>query len=115
MPNEKEDVQLFASRLRDALEYKKMTAAELSRKSGIDQAAISRYKKGLYAPNRNNIFLLARALGVNPTWLLGFSNDMLYQMSEKEAARNELENLIVDMDLDQIKKTIAFLREYILK
>ena len=28
---------------------------------------------------------------------------------------NELENLIVDMDLDQIKKTIAFLREYILK
>lgn len=114
MPNEKEGVQIFASRLNEALSIRKMTAAELSKKTGIDQAAISRYKRGMYAPKRKAIFDIARALGVNPAWLLGFSDEMLFTLSEIDAARNELENLIVDMSLEQIKKTIQFVRDYIL-
>ena len=115
MSNDKEGATKFAERLNEALAVRKMSAAELSRKTGIDQAAISRYKRGLYAPKRKAIFDISRSLGVNPAWLLGFSDEMLYTMSEIDASRNELENLIVDMSLEQIKKTIQFVRDYILK
>ena len=115
MSNENEKLRLFAQRLNEAMVFRGVKASDLAKRSGLDKSAISRYRQGKYAPNRNNIFLLARALDVNPTWLLGFSNDMLYVMPEKDAARNELENLIVDMDLDQIRKMISFAREYILK
>lgn len=114
MSNSKDGVQVFSTRLNEALKVRKISAAELSRRTGIDQAAISRYKKAEYAPKSKSVFDIARALGVNPTWLLGFSDDMLYKMSESDAVRNELENLISDMDVEQIKKTITFIREYIL-
>ena len=111
----KDDVKLFGKRLLEAMELRKKNAATLSRETGIDESALSRYKKGEVAPNRTNTFLLARALGVNPSWLLGFSNDMLFSLPEKDRVRNELENLLEDMDQEQLEKTLKFVREYIIK
>lgn len=113
MPNESE--KIMAQRLNEAMQARKVSAAELSRRTGIDQGAISRYRKGECAPKSHRVFDIARALGVNPTWLLGFSEDMVFQMSELDAARNELENLVTDMSLEEIKKTITFIRNYIFK
>lgn len=113
MSNSKDGVQVFSTRLNEALKIRKVSAAELSRRTGIDQAAISRYKKGEYAPKSKSVFDIARVLGVDPAWLLGFSDDMLHKTSSSDGARNELESLISDMDIEQIKKTITFIREYI--
>lgn len=106
--------QIFAQRLNEALLVRKVSAAELSRRTNIGQDALSRYRKGECTPKSIRVFDISKALGVNPTWLLGFSDDMLFQMSEIDAARNELENLISDLDEKQIKKTIDFIRNYII-
>lgn len=58
--------------LNEALQIRKMTAAELSRKSGIDKGSISNYLKGKFIPKQNAIYLMAKALNVSPAWLLGY-------------------------------------------
>ena len=63
----------FKERLREALELRQMTAAELSRKSGVDKGSISNYLKGKFIPKQSSIFEMARALDVSPSYLLGFA------------------------------------------
>jgi len=59
-------------RLAEALQIRDMTAAELSRKSGVDKGSISNYLKGKFVPKQNAIGAMAKALDVSPAWLLGF-------------------------------------------
>ena len=113
MPND--DVQLFSKRLNEAMEMRKMNSRTLAAAAGVTEAAVSRYRKGKFAPKRNTLFKIARTLGVSPTWLLGVSNDMYYVMPEKDRLRNELENLLEDMDQEQIEKLLKFARDYIVK
>lgn len=63
---------MFKERLEMALALSGMTAAELSRKTGISEGMISSYRKGTYAPKSRKIYALATALNVSPGWLLGF-------------------------------------------
>ena len=48
-----------------------MSAAELSRRSGVDKAAISRYLSGAVKPKSEPLVALASVLKVSPIWLLG--------------------------------------------
>lgn len=48
-----------------------MTAAETSRLSGVSESLISNYLRGAFNPKVDKIDLLARALNVNPVWLMG--------------------------------------------
>ena len=59
-------------RLAEALQFRGMTAAELSRKSGVDKGSISNYLKGKFLPKSNAIGSMAKALNVSPAWLLGY-------------------------------------------
>ena len=61
----------FAQRLNEALRLRGMTAAELSRKLGINEGTVSQYKKGLYEPKQKRTEAIAEALGVSVRWLLG--------------------------------------------
>lgn len=63
-------------RLKEALENKGMTASELSARSGIAKGSISKYLKGTVVPKQSAIGEMARALGVSPAWLLGYSTSM---------------------------------------
>lgn len=63
----------FKERLREALELRQMTAAELSRRSGVDKGSISNYLKGKFIPKQSKVYDMARALDVSPSWLLGFA------------------------------------------
>lgn len=58
-------------RLADALKLRDMTAAELSRRSGIDKSSISRYLKGTHSPNSETLLAISSVLKVSPAWLLG--------------------------------------------
>ncbi len=64
-------MEKFADRLCKALEIKNMSAAELSRKSGIDEGTISNYKKGKYAPKQKKLEMIANSLNVPIAWLMG--------------------------------------------
>lgn len=59
-------------RLSKLMERREITAAELSRRSGIRASSISDYLNGKYEPKQDKIDKLARALNVTPAWLMGY-------------------------------------------
>ena len=60
----------FQYRFQKALADSGMTAKELSVKSGVSEANISNYIKGNYVGKQDKVFLLAKALDVDPGWLM---------------------------------------------
>lgn len=90
----------FSARLGTALEGLEMSQIELSRRSGIQPAAISRFLSGHKAPNLENLIRLIRAMpGVNANWLLGLTTEQVtsdYEdgyfdaLSDAEAAVQEV-------------------------
>lgn len=67
---------LFANRLAEAMKLRKMSAANLSRLTGINPSMISQYKRGQYHPKQEKLETMAKALEVCPHWLLGSSDDI---------------------------------------
>lgn len=66
-------VNKTTERLIEALNDMNMTQADLSRRTGLGRPAISQYISGKVKPKQDNVFLLAKALQVSPTWLMGFN------------------------------------------
>lgn len=64
----------FQERLIEAMSLRGINAAELSRLSGVNEGAISQYKKGKYKANQHTIEKLARCLDVSIPWLMGVSD-----------------------------------------
>ena len=60
----------FGARLRQTLEDKKVSAAELSRMTGIGRNLISYYIHGRCLAKQDKIYVIAKALDVNPGWLM---------------------------------------------
>ncbi len=61
----------FSERLCEALEKRHMTAAELSRKLGINEGTVSQYKSGAYEPKQKRLQNIADILNVSIPWLMG--------------------------------------------
>ena len=59
----------FSSRLKQAIINSGLKQKELAKRIGVSEITISRYCKGTQSPIRGNIFLLASALNVTPSWL----------------------------------------------
>lgn len=62
-------IERFRDRLRKAMEMREVTASELSRRSGVGKSDICYYLKGHYLPKQDKIYLMAKALDVDPGWL----------------------------------------------
>ena len=60
----------FQYRLLKVISERNISAADLSRATGIDKGAISNYINGAYIPKQDKAYKLARALGVDPGWLM---------------------------------------------
>ena len=60
----------FASRLKQAMEVAGLTASELSKESNVGKSDISNYLNGKYLPKQDKCYLLAKALNVDPGWLM---------------------------------------------
>lgn len=61
----------FSKRFCEALEIRKITAADLSRQLGLNEGTISNYKKGKYEPKQRRLQQIADALNVSIAWLMG--------------------------------------------
>lgn len=61
----------FQERLNEALDKKDMKASELARLSGVNEGAISQYRKGKYKASQQTLDRLAAALNVSIPWLMG--------------------------------------------
>ena len=60
----------FQYRLLKVIGEKGITAEELSRANGLSSCAISNYVNGKYLPKQDKVYLLAKALDVDPGWLI---------------------------------------------
>ena len=60
----------FGIRLRHAMQAKDMNASDLSKASGISKSLISYYLRGTYLAKQDKVYLLAKALDVDPGWLM---------------------------------------------
>ena len=119
-------VDTFRNRLEKAMALRDMTAADLSKKSGLSDALISGYRTGRQEPKREKLAMLAKALSVSPGWLMGFDTPMIdatfqhlaahtgaekYKEAQKEFAREYLtkdatEVVIAYHDADQTVKNM---------
>ena len=102
----------FKERLELALANKKMTAAELSRLSGINEGAISQYRKGAYKATQENLEKLALTLGVSIAWLMGADVPMRKENSPTEltAGERELLELFRSLSEDKQKMVLEMLK-----
>ncbi len=64
-------MDIFITRLKEAMNTKQITAAKLSAISGISKPLISMYLSGKTTPRNGNIQKLADVLGVDYMWLRG--------------------------------------------
>ena len=66
----------FASRLKYAMDQKKLKPVDVSNVTGLSKPLISQYLAGKFEPKNDRAYLLGKALNVNPAWLMGLSDEM---------------------------------------
>lgn len=92
-----EKVDSFKNRLKFALDSQNLRAVDLCKKTKISQSTISQYMSGYAEPKKARLQLIADALNVNPTWLMGLDVPMEFttwtrfddRCSGKEADDND--------------------------
>ncbi|WP_349582136.1 XRE family transcriptional regulator [Leuconostoc citreum] len=92
----------FNTRLKQAMEYRNVKPAELSKLTNIGKSSISQWLSGKYSAKQDKIFVIAKSLNVNPSWLIGanvpMSNetlpDKIFNLSSKldEKRQNNVYN-----------------------
>ena len=65
-----------AVRIKKALAIRNMTQTELCTRAKISKSTLSEYMSGKYEPKQDKIFILAKALNVDPVWLWGYDVPM---------------------------------------
>lgn len=66
----------FKDRLELALSIRNMKPAELAKKTGIGEGAISQYRKGAYKATQRNLEKISSVLNCSIPWLMGVSDDI---------------------------------------
>lgn len=84
----------FNERLKQAMKLKNMTQSELCEKTGIPKSAMSQYVSGAFTPKQERTYLIAKALNVNESWLLGYDDISM----DREPERDHLSTLIQKYD-----------------
>ena len=62
----------FADRLKDALDLRGITKADLSRMTGLSKSSLTHYEKGDWEGKQDAVYRIAKALNVSESWLMGF-------------------------------------------
>jgi transcriptional regulator with XRE-family HTH domain len=75
-------------RLKQAMNYRNMTAADLCRKGHFAKATVSYWLNGRNDPNNEKLYLLAKILDVSEAWLLGYDVKM-----DRDPAQKEIDEL----------------------
>lgn len=70
------NLYIIKDRLNEALALRGMNITELATKSGLNKSSVSRYLSGQMIPRSIAIGKMATALGVSPTWVLGYDVTM---------------------------------------
>lgn len=61
-----------SNRIKEAMKASHLTQSELVQRTGINKGALSSYLNGRYNPKQKSIYILAKALNVSESWLMGY-------------------------------------------
>ena len=70
------NLYIIKDRLNEAMQKRGITATELAKLTGLNKSSVSRYLTGENIPRSLAIGKLAKALRVNPAWILGYDVPM---------------------------------------
>ena len=82
-------MKTIAERLKEGMELRGMKQADLARITGISKGSLSSYLSGRYAPKRDSLFKLAKALNVSDEWLMGADVPMQRHPSFTDPQQND--------------------------
>lgn len=82
MKKENNFLEKSSKRLRHALDINEMKQQELADKSGVSKNSISQYLNKRSIPSNISAGKMAKALGVNPMWLMGYDVPMIKENSD---------------------------------
>ena len=83
-----ETTEKCSVRIAKALSIRNMKQSELCEKTKIPKSAISQYLSGAFEPKQDRLLLIAKALEVDPAWLMGF--DVPMERREKGNSSDKL-------------------------
>ena len=83
----------FSTRLRRIMNERGISQSELSRLSGIPKSALSQYMSGLFRPKQDRTLALAKALAVDPAWLLGY--DVLTRRKRAAPGQKKVKRIFI--------------------
>lgn len=95
----------FGKNLAKIMRNRKITQTALSDSTGISQAAISRYIKGLASPGAKELYILSRILQVSMEGLWAGSE---YAETDKESSKNlpEVKKSAAEEELAELKHAL---------
>lgn len=96
--NNQNRVFTFPQRLKEALTITGTKQIELSRLTNIDKGTINNYLAGKYEPKQDRLEIIAKALDVDPVWLMGYDVPMERQKNTPiEPELNEGEKMLLNL------------------
>ena len=66
----------FAKRMKEGMDIRNIKQVDLVEKTNLTKSAINQYYSGKYEPKQKGIFLIAKALDVSESWLMGYDVPM---------------------------------------
>lgn len=66
----------LAQRMKEAMELRNISQAEIVKRTGIGKSSISTYLSGEYEPKQRNIYKICEVLNVSEAWLMGHNVPM---------------------------------------
>ena len=72
----KETHERCSTRIAKALSIRNMKQSELCEKTKIPKSALSQYLSGAFEPKQDRLHVMAKALDVDPVWLMGYDVPM---------------------------------------
>lgn len=117
-------VSTFRERLKEAMDLKKMTQADLAKATGLNKGGISNYVLGRYEPKAEIISKLAAALDCSESWLRGYDSprrrrqdytiydDDFASCTEEEPFISEINEYLDTMTFDERNWVLQQLKEY---
>lgn len=111
-------IQGFNTRLKEAMNVKRMKQVELSEKTGIGKSSISHYINGTHSPTTDRVYLIAKALNVSEAWLLGYDVPMTAEEKKEKDKEDFLDYLNIEMNVtksENNKRLISVLEKYVEK
>lgn len=85
-------MNIFSERLKNALSERGMKQTELSERTGISKSSISEWLNGRYEAKADKIVLIAKALNVNESYLIGLDVPMENEV-EQSTTKTILDNI----------------------